>query len=185
MHIGSSEFASSRHCVAALQAVMAEAGETGQFALHAVMHAARSRESAGNHIESDGAQYIHTISKRFRGGLEAPCGLAEGQVGDEYGRGGFADGEPGGVHSEAGDPVVSAPIIFRPRDAAPGFPCHINTDFQDADFLAAPTSASRRRRRRRSRAVRLVLRHRAPDAAGDAACESTPVRAAIEMRAAP
>ena len=59
-----------------LQAVMAEAGETGQSALHAVMHAARERDSAGNHVEADGVQNILANSQTFRGAPEVPCGLA-------------------------------------------------------------------------------------------------------------
>ena len=88
------------------------------------------------------------------------------------------------MQSEAGDPAASAPNIFQARDAAPRFPCHTDADFHDADFLAAPASASRRRHRRRSRVVRPALRHRAPDAVGDAACESKTVRVATEVRAA-
>ena len=67
MHTGI-EFAFARREGAALQAVMAEAGETGQSALHAVMHAAWERDSAGNHVEADDAQ-IFSRTRRRLGGL--------------------------------------------------------------------------------------------------------------------
>ena len=94
------------------------------------------------------------------------------------------DGEPSGAHGKASDLATSAPIDFQPGDAAPGFPCIDDADFQDADLLAALASASRWRGRHHSQAVRPALRRHAADAARDAACESRLVRAPSEMRAA-
>ena len=77
VHRRTSESMPSSHCVGALQAVMAEAvlpsttcgaGETGHFALHAVMHAGGSGESAGIQTHSHSGTHIHTQSERSRRG---------------------------------------------------------------------------------------------------------------------
>ena len=99
--------------------------------------------------------YIHTHSQTFKGGPEVHSGCA---------------------HGEAGDPAPSTSTIFQPRPTAQVLPCIDDTKFHDADLLAAPIVASRRR----SWALRLALRRRTLDAAGDAACESRPMRAPSE-----
>ena len=98
-------------------------------------------------------------------------------------QGGLRRGEAGSAHGEAGDPAPWTSTAFPPGPAVQVFACIEDAEFHDADLLAAPIMASKRRGKRRSQAVRPTLRRRAPNAAGDAACESRPVRAPSEMPA--
>ena len=97
---------------------------------------------------------------------------------------GGAEVHAGCADGEAGNPAPSTSIVFPPGPVAQVLAYIGNAKSHDADLLAAPAAASKRRGRCHSRAVRPELQHCAPNAGGDAACESRPVRAPSETLAA-